>query len=291
MKRIFLILMMSAIVLFSACTEIINNQESTTTEATEQSLIKIEENDAVITVNLTVAEGKRLIAKGIANHPQIKELLKKGTIVITNGTTNTYIAEKLVNLSEPHGSFVTGHIVPNGRENISEGLTRLPYITIVDGKRVELSSEEAIKKLQKGDVIFKGANLLNYEKKQAAVCIGGASGGTMARLQETEAHAIVPVGLEKETFGDLYNYAKLFDDYSGQTPPAPRIWVHSKEAEIFTEIEAIKTFAAVNVVPYAAGGVAGSEGGVSLIIYGKPDEVQKAFDFVTSAQGETPFVK
>jgi len=289
MKRIFL--MMSAIVLFAACTEESKNQESTATEVTEQSLPKMEESDAVVIVNLTVSEGKRLIAKGIANHPQIKKLLEKGTIVITNGTTNTYIAEELVNLTEPHGSFVTGHIVPNGRENISEGLTRLPYITIVDGKRVELSSEEAIKKTQKGDVIFKGANLLNYEKKQAAVCIGGASGGTMARLQETEASVIVPVGLEKETFGDLYDYAKLFDDYPGQTPPAPRIWVHSKESEIFTEIEAIKTIAAVNAVPYAAGGVAGSEGGVSLVIYGKPEEVQKALDLITSVQGEAPFVK
>ena len=281
---------MSTIALFVACTGQVNNQ-GVTTETAEQSLPKIEEGDAVANVNLTVAEGKRLIAKGIVNHPQIKSLLKKGTIVITNGTTNTYIAEELVALSEPRGSFVTGHIVPSNRGSISEGLPRMPYITIVDGKQVELPSDEAMKRAQKGDVVFKGANLLNYEKKQAAVCIGGPSGGTMALIQDTEASVIVPVGLEKETFGDLHAYAKLFDECPEQISPRPRIWVHSEGVEIFTEIEAIKTIAKVNIAPYAAGGVAGSEGGVSLIIYGEQDEVQKALDFVSSAQGEVSFVR
>ena len=284
MKKTFL--MISTIALFIACTG-----QGTTTKTAEKSLPRIESGDAVANVNLTVAEGKRLIAKGIANHPQIKLLLKKGTIVITNGTTNTYIAEELVALSAPRGSFVTGHVVPNNRASISEGLPRMSYITIVNGEQVELSSDEAMKKTQKGDIVFKGANLLNYEKKQAAVCIGGTSGGTMALIQETEAHVIVPVGLEKETFGDLHAYAKLFDECPTETTPKPRIWVHSEDVEIFTEIEAIKTVAAVNIAPYASGGIAGREGGVSLIIYGKQDEVQKALDFVSSAQGEVPFVK
>jgi len=284
MKRIFL--MMSAIALFVACTGEVKDSG-----ATGQSLPKIEEGDAVANVNLTVAEGKRLIAKGIVNHPQIKRLLQKGTIVITNGTTNTYIAEELVNLDVPHGSFVTGHITPSDRGNISEGLPRTSYITIVDGERVELSAAEAMQKTQKGDVVFKGANLLNYEKKQAAACIGAPSGGTMALIQETEAHVIVPVGLEKETFGDLHAYAKLFDNCPEGITPTPRIWVHSENVEIFTEIEALKTVATINVAPYAAGGIAGREGGISLIIYGKPEEVQKALDLVASVQGEAPFVK
>ena len=282
---------MSTIVLFAACTGDVKDQ-SATTEAAEQSLPKIEAGDAVANVNLTVAEGKRLIAKGIANHPQVKELLKKGTIVITNGTTNTYIAEELVNLEAPHGSFVTGHITPNGAGSISEGLPRTSYITIVDGERVDISSDEAIKKLQEGGgVVFKGANLLNYEKKQAATCIGGQTGGTMALIQGLPAHVIVPIGLEKETFGDLYAYEELYKNCPEGINSAPRVWVHSKDAEIFTEIEAIKTIATVNIVPYAAGGVAGREGGVSLIVYGKPDEVQKVLDFVASVQGEVPFVK
>ena len=284
---------MSTIALFVACTGQMKNQDNTTADTTEtvSAFPKANEGDVMAGVNLTVAESKRLIAKGIANHPQVKAAMEKGTIVITNGTTNTYLAEELVNLNEPRGSFVTGHIVPQNRKSISKGLTMLPYITLIDGKRVELSSDEAVKRTQKGDIILKGANLLNYEKKQAGVCIGGESGGTMTRIRGTEAHIIVPVGLEKEVFGDLSNYEKLFKNRPEQITPVPRVWLHSEDVEIFTEIEAIKTVAEVNVVPYAAGGVAGSEGGISLAIYGTKEEVQKALDFVQAVQGETPFVK
>ena len=292
MKKAFL--MISVIVLCIACTEPTKNQDSTTTTETAEATSafpEVKEGEVMAGISLTVAESKRLIAKGIANHPQVKALLKKGTIVITNGSTNTYLAEELVGLSEPRGSFVTGHIAPQDRGSISEGLTRIGYITIVDGKRVELSADESINKAQKGDIIFKGANLLNYEKKQAGVCIGGESGGTMARLRKSEAHVIVPVGLEKETFGDLSAYEKLFENRPEQITPVPRVWLHSAETEIFTEIEAIKTIAAVNVIPYAAGGVAGCEGGISLAIYGTKEEVQKALGFIATVQGETLFVK
>ena len=284
---------MSTIALFAACTGQMKNQNNTPMETTEtvSAFPKVNDGDVMAGVNLTVAESKRLIAKGITNHPQVKAALKEGTIVITNGTTNTYLAEELLNLNEPRGSFVTGHIVPQNRESISKGLNMLPYITLVDGKRVEMSSDEAINRTKKGDIVFKGANLLNYEKKQAGVCIGGESGGTMTRIRGTEAHIIVPVGLEKEVFGDLTAYEKLLENRPEQITPVPRVWLHSDDAEIFTEIEAIKTIAAVNVVPFAAGGVAGSEGGISLVIYGAKEEVQKALDFVASAQGETPFVK
>ena len=281
---------MSVIALFSACTGQIKNPTAETVENVS-AFPKINEEDVMAGVNLTVAESKRLIAKGISNHPQVKATMERGTIVITNGTTNTYIAEELVDLNEPRGSFVTGHIVPQNRESISKGLTMLPYITLIDGKRVELSSDEAVKRTQKGDIILKGANLLNYEKKQAGVCIGGESGGTMTRIRGTEAHIIVPVGLEKEVFGDLSDYEKLFENRPEQITPVPRVWLHSEDVEIFTEIEAIKTVAEVNVVPYAAGGVAGSEGGISLAIYGTKGEVQKALDFVQAVQGEMPFVK
>jgi len=283
--------MISTIALFIACTEQVKNDNTTTTETTEQLLPKIEEGDVVANVNLTVAEGKRLIAKGIANHPQIKELLKKGTIIITSGTTNTYIAEELANLSAPRGSFVTGHITPQNKGNISEGLPRTSNIIIVDGEISDISPDEAMNNAKKEDVVFKGANLLNYEKKQAATCIGSATGGTMALIQKTEAHVIIPIGLEKETFGDLYAYEKLFSDCPKSITPAPRIWVHSKDSEIFTEIEAIKTIATVNIVPYASGGIAGREGGMSLIVYGKQHEVQKVIDFIASVQGEAPFVE
>ena len=280
-------LLLCAAILLIACTA---QKESTIITEEKQSLPKIEAGDVVASVNLTVAEGKRLIAKGIANHPQVKERMKKGLIVILTGSTNTYIAEELVNLSEPRGSFVLGYITPKGAPNFKEGVPSTKDIVIIDGKWVDTPYEDLLKNAKKGDIVFKGANMLNYEKKQTALCIGSVDGGPARHARETDADMFIPVGLEKETSGDLSAFVDLLTNKPDGVS-APRIWLHPSDAVIYTEIEAIKTVASVNVIPYAVGGIAGREGGISLAIYGNKDEVQKALDLVAAVQGESPFLK
>jgi hypothetical protein len=68
----------------------------------------------------------------------------------------------------------------------------------------------------------------------------------------------------------------------------PRVIVH-KNAEIFTEIEALKIFGDVTVIPYASGGIAGSEGAKSFAVYGAPAEVEKVLRLISEIQGEPPF--
>ena len=291
MKDLRTFLYMCAFILLPACTGQIKENSQVDTVCISQTISEMQADDVIAGINLTVAEGKRLIAKGIVYHPKVKERLTKGIVIITSGTTNTYIAEELAGLDAPHGSLMTGNVIPHGREDIAKGLTRVPNIILIDGVKTDMNFEEALEKMQPGDIVFKGANLLNYEKKQAAVCIGSAVGGTTAHIRKAEnAHLIVPIGLEKETFGDLREYEKLLEGNTDRTTSVPRLWVHTN-AEIFTEIEAIKAVASVNVVPFAAGGIAGREGGISLAVYGKKEEVQKVLDLVASVQGEPPFVK
>lgn len=291
MKKVFVFV--SVVVLMAACIE--EKKETKTMEQvkSDQIVAPVAEGEVVAGINLTVAEGKRLIAKGIANDPAVKAKLEKGMVIITTGSTNTYIAEELAGLNAPHGSFMTGNITPQGTPGVNEGFERIPNIVLVDGKQVEMNFEEALSKTTEGDIIFKGGNMLNYEKQQAAVCIGAPDGGTTARVRkvttgEGKAKLIVPIGLEKQVYGDLTEYEKIAASKAEQLTYIPRVWVH-QNAEIFTEIEAIKTVASVNIVPYAAGGLAGREGGISLVVYGAKEEVQKALDFVATVQGEAPF--
>lgn len=286
------IALVSAVLLMNACVQENREVNMMETEKTNQTAPLVE-GEVIAGVNLTVAEGKRLIAKGIANHPAVKAKLQQGIIIITSGSTNTYIAEELAGLDAPHGSFMTGNITPQGTPGVGEGLERIPNITLIDGKKADVDYEEALKQMKEGDIIFKGGNMLNYEKKQVAVCIGAPDGGTTKRVRsvttgEGKAHLIVPIGLEKQVFGDLNDYEKIAAVKTEQLAYVPRVWVH-QNAEIFTEIEAIKTFAQVNVIPFAAGGLAGREGGISLAIYGTKEEVQSVLDVVASIQGEVPF--
>ncbi len=248
--------------------------------------------DVMASVNLTVAEGKRLIAKGIAAYQPVQEKLTSGMVIITRGSTNTYIAEELAGLDAPNGAFMTGRITPEGRSIQVDA--SIGEIVLVDGKRVEMSYPEALAQMRPGDIVFKGANMLNYALNQAAVCVGAPDGGTVGKLRPYTAEPgkgqlIVPVGLEKEVPGDLREYEKLFGEGVEKiTQLPPRVLVH-QNAILFTEIEALKTLAGVQVAPYAAGGLSGREGGISLAVYGPKAEVEKALAVVAAIQGEPAF--
>ena len=46
-------------------------------------------------VILTVAESKRLIAKGVAALPEVQGAMEAGMVVVATGTTNAYILQEL----------------------------------------------------------------------------------------------------------------------------------------------------------------------------------------------------
>lgn len=286
-KSIFIII---AIGLFMACSQ----PQSTQNETNMKNQLTIAETDVVASINLTVSEGKRLIALGIANHPLVQEKLQSGMLIITRGTTNTYIAEELAKLNSPRGSFVTGNNTPEKGKSLDFTSDKIGEIVLVDGKQVEMTYKEALEKMQQGDIVFKGANLLDYDNKKSAVTVASPTGGTVGALQpytsgEGKGHLIVPVGLEKETFGTLADYEELLSKDLNKKNFVPKIIVH-KNAEIFTEIEALKSFANVYVVPFSAGGINGREGGISLAVYGDATEVEKVLKLVESIQGEPSFI-
>ena len=61
---------------------------------------------------LTVSEGKRLIARAVAQMPIVKQALKEGIVIIASGTTNTYVAEEILGRTIEHGAFVSGRTYP-----------------------------------------------------------------------------------------------------------------------------------------------------------------------------------
>jgi len=254
----------------------------------------LQNRQAVAGINLTVAEGKRLIAEGIANHPLVKQKMNAGMIIITKGSTNTYIAERLMGLDAPHGSFITGNITPASGRGLDLNLAKIAEIILIDGKPAAMTLNEALSRIKEDDIVFKGANLLNYEKRQAAVCIGSPEGGTTAKVRpytgKGKGKLIIPVGLEKDVSGDLEGYVKKLSQDAAQLTMIPRVWIHH-EGEVFTEIEALKLFGKVDVIPFAAGGIAGREGGISLAVCGDSAEVKKVLAVVGIIQGEEPFVK
>lgn len=243
-------------------------------------------------VRLTVAESKRLIAKGLVKYTPVAEKLKSGQVIIARGTTNTYIAEEILKDSIVPGAFVTGRISPAKGKGLKNVKNRIPEIVIKNGEWKDIPFTEALDAANDFDIVFKGANIINYSQKKAAVFVGSPTGGTIGhilpRMKNNNLRLIVPVGLEKNNSADLSELAnKLQQKLQNINNKVPELWV--LPGDLFTEIEAIQQFANVEVTQIGSGGIAGAEGAVVLAIRGEEAEVNKALDIIKDVQGEPAF--
>ena len=91
MKTINYILVTAIALSFSSCMQ--QPKEKEITETTSQKTYEY-----MATARLTVSESKRLIAKGISANKEVKDRLENGIVIITLGTTNTYLAEELAGM-------------------------------------------------------------------------------------------------------------------------------------------------------------------------------------------------
>ena len=243
---------------------------------------------------LTVADSKRLIGKGVAQMPVVKNALADGMLIIVRGTTNAYVAEEITGKKIDHAAFVRGRIEPTKGGKKLPNVKPLPDVVLKKGKPVDLPIQDAVKELKPGDVVIKGANALDYKNKLAGVDIGEPSGGTtgitMPYIVARKARLIIPVGLEKLVAGDLVDLTlKMREPMETINPPLQSMFLVT--GEIVTELEAIKVLTGATAFQCSAGGIGGAEGSVWVVFRGTRDQVTKALNLLQSIQGEPPYVE
>jgi len=250
-------------------------------------------------VLITPVAGKRLIAKALATHSTVLNALKSGTVVILAGTTNGYVAEEIFkaidipnDFSRKH--FFRGIIVPPGRKVTSEGRvadeSKFPGDVIITkgtwrkGKTIS----DVVDELKEGDVILKGANALDLQRKQAAILIGHSKAGTIAislqAVMGRRVHLIMPVGLEKRVCSDLYALAAKVN-----APGAKGYRLFPVPGQVFTEIDAINLLTGATAELVAAGGFCGAEGSCLLAVSGTEEQEEAAEKLVAAVASEPAF--
>jgi len=241
---------------------------------------------------LTVAESKRLIARALKRHPAVIAALNQGIVAIAKGTTNAYVAEELgeEGIHKPH--YCTGVTKPVKGAEHAETANELPDLVLRRGERQHgVAAVDIVSEMGPGDIFIKGANAVNYEKRQAGILIGHPMGGTIGAaigsVVARRATLLIPVGLEKNIPGDIH---QIYRDLArvGPNGSGPMLW--PVDGEIFTEIEAIQLVAGVRATLIGAGGIAGAEGSVRLSVWGTPDEVTRAEASIKDVLGEPPFI-
>jgi hypothetical protein len=258
-----------------------------TARTKEQSIVQAQ-------IVLTVSESKRLIAKAVAQMPIIKEALKNGVVIITKGTSCTYVAEEILGKKIPHGAYVLGRTYPEkGGKRLADAES-IGEVILVKGKhRGDLSLAEAVRMLKPGDVVIKGANALDHDNKLAAGIIGSSSGGTTGEILpyvgSRKAHLVIPIGLEKQVAGSVLDIVRKMQEPLESLNRVYSMFLFT--GHIVTEIEALNLLADVSVFQAAAGGIGGAEGAVRLVCRGPREKVQNALKLAEQIHGEPPFVE
>jgi hypothetical protein len=240
--------------------------------------------------NVTPAMGKRLIGKGVAQHPDIQRVLREGTLLILAGTTNGYVAEEiLAAIGQADGfsrvGFRRGVTVAQGAKLPKAELTG--DVVIVDGQwQPGKTVFDVAESLKAGDVVLKGGNAFD-PYGQAAVQIGHPQGGTIMAIVPAvigrRVQLIVPIGLEKRVFDDIHTLAQRVNAPDAEGPrlmPLP--------GEIFTELDAIQLLTGAEPVLIAGGGIFGAEGSAWIGVSGTEEQIAAAATLVKSVAGEPP---
>ncbi len=242
-----------------------------------------------LTVVLTVAQGKRLIARAVAQLPEVRQAMANGLVAIGRGTTNAYVAEELLAQTLPKGEYVAGRTLPPGVPGERLGTMKYPDIVLKDGQRVDGQSViDAVEQMKPGDVFIKGGNALNYETGVVGVLVGHPMGGTISvygALAARKAHLIIPIGLEKLVIEDI-NRLSRESRRADNHPAASAVSLLPITGTVVTEIEAFKQLAGVDARLLSSGGVAGAEGAIWLLLQGSKEALDCALALHASVQQE-----
>lgn len=241
---------------------------------------------------LTVAQSKRLIARGVAALPVVGEALKYGTVVIGRGTTNGYLAEEILGCQIAKREYVAGRTLPPGTPWEAFGNMTYPDIVLQEGRQVEGATVTgAVETMGPRDVFIKGGNALNYLTQEVGVLVGHPAGGTLGiygALVSKKIPLIIPIGLEKLVYEDIGELSRASRAAVNSHPDAPVTSLMPMTGTIITEIEAWQVLCGVQARLLAAGGVAGAEGGLWLLLEGDDAAIEHALALHASLTDEPP---
>jgi hypothetical protein len=242
-------------------------------------------------VVLTVSESKRLIAKGVAAMPEVQRAMREGMVAVATGTTNAYVLEELWGRRIDKRRYRSGMTTPREPERLPEPQGEpIPDVVFRRGEVAgELDRYNAVEHMGRGDVYIKGVNALNYWQGLAGVLIGSPIGGTVGRVLGSvigkKINLIIPVGLEKLICEDMNELHRLA---ASEDSEGPSLWPIT--GKIVTEIEALQVLTGVEAHLYSAGGIAGAEGAVRLLLDGTGEQVEVAQRLIEEIKGEPRYL-
>ena len=247
-------------------------------------------------VSLTPAESKRLIGRALAVHPLVQQAVKKGKILVSNGTTTGYFVEELLHEKLDIARFSCGTIT-GGVACITPD-DRIRSVMIRDGIRVPNDPDketyeelrEFVSEMGAGDLYVKGANAIDAAGNAGYLLASPFGGNIMTALPAVVARGVtflIPCGLEKmiASVPEAQEHMKGLTEYE-YTFGLGCGYVMISNGIVFHEINALELLTGVKAWHTASGGVGGSEGNVTLVVEGDKEQIDETFRLLKGIKGE-----
>lgn len=239
-------------------------------------------------VSLTVPEGKRLIAKAIAQMPEVRQARESGKILLKGGTTVSAVAEELVGVP----MRISGRVTPRGLKS-ADVAGGDPHSMLVEGsgwRNIDEEMPKAVESLGAGDVVIIGANAIDAcgaAAMFAGAPLGANPGQVMAGIMLEEATVIVAAGLEKLIPGKLSEAVQVAGRKRIDISMGMSVGLMPIFGRVVTEVEAFKLLAPMECQVIGRGGIAGAEGSTVFVLTGEESDVKRVFRLALELKGAT----
>lgn len=259
---------------------------------------------------LTSAESKFLIAKAVLAQDRVKRAIDKGIFALHPSTTTYCIVKELTGEAPPGKVWVTGMIVPKGLcieantqvtktdKAAGQGLGKsladpglYPHTIVVSKGEVTTGRTiyDLIDTMGEGDIYVKGVNAVDVDRK-VGVLLGSMAEGTIGKMivarPKKGFEILCPVGLEKFLPGSLDDHAAFIAE-GREYSMGQKVRLSVFDATVINELDAFKLMMGVEATIFAAGGLDGAEGSVSIAVRGTKEQLDKCVALAESVKGMT----
>ncbi len=259
-------------------------------------------------VTLIPAESKKLIAKAVVKLDEVQDAFKNHRILIALGSSTIFIVEELVGKLPDISSevWIRGLVTPKGTCSVKkvtewqiaregEGgvhASEFPFMWLFERGDLKRGTplNKILEQMKLRDLYIKGVNAIDPSGRVGILTEdrfrGGTSGYVFSRQREVGFKTIFPVGLEKMIPTPIAEAAKEVEpsavlDYS----MGRHVGLLTADGIVITEPKAIDILTGARAVPISAGGLAGAEGAITMVVSGIDEQVTKAINYIEGVKG------
>lgn len=236
---------------------------------------------------LTVAEGKRLIARGIAALPEVRKALAEGLILLKGGTTVSALSEELCGLPlrisgriTPRGTVSSGKPLMEGAHSI---LLRRGIPEPADGKLMETG-----RAMGASDVAVCGANLIDAQGNAAMMAgkdLCGEPGSVIPALEAEGVICLVAAGLEKFSPFPVREACHFAGRKASSWAAGMAVGLIPVPGRIISEPDALSILGFPDHRLIGRGGISGAEGSSTFVVETEEEKIPEILELVRSVKG------